>query len=103
MRVVERMLRVFAGVVGLALTIVAIGIIFSDGPTVTRGRIWLYGTPALTAGLLGLSLTWARRSRIFFVLLNGLAVLVALIGVEFYLSAFLTSGPIKGIPQAGLA
>jgi hypothetical protein len=89
MRVVERILRVFVGVVGLALTIVAVGIIFSDGPTVTTGRIWLYGAPVFTAGLLGLSLTCARFSRIILVLLNGLAVLVALIGVEFYLSAFL--------------
>ena len=88
MRGVERMLRVFVGVVGLALTIVAIGIIFSDGPTITTGRVWLYGAPVLTVGLLGLSLTRARFSRINLVLLNGFAVLVALIGVEFYLSAF---------------
>ena len=94
MRAVERMLRVFVGIVGLALTLVALGIIFSDGPTVTTGRVWLYGAPVLTAGLLGLSLTRARFSRIILVLLNGVAVLVALIGVEFYLSAF----PVRSLP-----
>ncbi len=86
MRVVERMLRVFVGVVGLALTIVAIGIILSDGPTVTFGRIWLYGAPVLAVGLFGLLLTLVRLRHIVFGLINGLAVLAAVYGVEFYLS-----------------
>lgn len=88
MRVVERILRVFVGFVGLALTIVAVGIIFSNGLTVTTERAWLYGTPVLTAGLLGLSLSWARFSRLLFFLFNGFAVVAALFGVELYLSAF---------------
>jgi hypothetical protein len=93
MRGVERILRVFVGVAGLALTIVAVGIIFSDGPTVTTGRVWLYGAPILTAGLLGLSLTCARFSRLLFFLINGFAVAVALLGVEFYLPTFQNPPP----------
>jgi hypothetical protein len=86
MRVVERMLRVFVGVAGLGFTVIAVGIILSDGPTVTFGRIWLYGSPVLAVGLFGLLLTLARLRHMVLVLINGLAVLAAVYGVEFYLS-----------------
>ena len=86
MRSIEWTLRVLVGVIGLALTSIALGIFLSDGPTVSGGRACLYGVPILAVGLLGLWLTRVRRSRLILVSINGGTAVAALLGAELYLS-----------------
>ena len=80
-----QVLRILFGMLGVVLVIVAAGIFFSNSPTASTGRLWLYGTPVLTCGFCALLLMRARFPLLLLALINGLAVATALAGVELYL------------------